>query len=429
LEWRELGWLGRVALAGILLSVVLTLILGFWIPSSAKWHLLSAQSDTFEAIATDLAERGLVSLDLADPAALAALDDEVRFRLIGGDTVRVKLWGTDGTIRYSDAPELIGQSFTLTEPAVEAMRGETSFTVSDLDDPAHALDKGHEELIEYYMPVVNAGGRVVGVFEVEQRASTLNTHLGHIRRNVWLSISIGLGVLAVFLGSLVLAGARASNKRRRQAEAMLGQMARAREVERKRIVGALHGEIGQPLYRLLYGLEGSVTKLDQPEALEGELIRLVGVVRDLDTTLRAELSLLHHGAVEVVGLEPALAELVETTRAETGLEIDLEVDLDGGLAPELGAALFWAAEEGVTNVRKHASASKLQLQVSIVDNAATLLVRDDGVGVHGPEGLGLVTVGERLDSIGGGLILDANKGGGTVMRAWVPTDIGDTPRE
>lgn len=426
MEWRELGWLGRVALAGILLSVVMTLILGFWIPSSAKWHLLSAQSDTFEAIAADFADRGLVSLDLDEPATLEALDHEVRFRLIGGDTVRVKLWAPDGAISYSDAPELIGQRFTLTEPAVEAMAGETSFTVSDLADPAHALDRGHEELIEYYIPVIDAGGRVVGAFEVEQRASTLNTHLGHIRRNVWLSISIGLGVLALFMGSLVLAGARATNKRRRQAEAMLGQMARAREVERKRIVGALHGDIGQPLYRLLYGLEGSIGKLDQPEAIEGELVHLADMVRDIDTTLRAELSLLHHSVVEDVGLEPALAELVATTRAETSLDIDLDVDLDGGLAPAPSAALFWAAEEGVINVRKHASASKLQLLVSVVDSTATLLVRDNGIGVRRPEGLGLVTVRERLDNIGGGLTLEANRGGGTIMRAWVPTDIGDT---
>lgn len=423
LEWRELGWLGRAALLGILLSAVMTLILGFWIPSSAKRHLLSAQSDTFASIAADFAERGLVPLDPNDSAALQALDDEVRFRLIGGDTVRVKLWAADGTISYSDASELIGQSFALTPPAVEALRGEVSFTISDLSDPAHAIDRRHEELIEHYIPVVDPGGDVVGAFEVEQRTDTLITHLGHIRRNVWLSISIGLGVVALFLGSLVLAGARATNRRRRQAEALLGQMARAREAERKRIVGALHGDIGQPLYRLLYGLEGSKGKVDKPAAITDELGRLADLVREIDTKLRAELSLLHHSEVEDVGLEPALTELVATTEAETDLEVELNVDLDGGLDPAASSALFWAAEEGVINARKHAAATKLQLEVTVADSVATLLVRDNGVGVRRPEGLGLVTIRERLDNIGGGLRVEPNRGGGTVMRAWVPARI------
>ncbi len=421
-EWRELGWLGRVALLGVAMAAVLTLFLGTWIPASVRHHLLRAQTDSFEAIAHTFTERGLVPLDPNNAEMVARFDDEVRFRLLGGQTVRVKLWSTSGEVIYSDASQLVGQQFPLTKPAVEALAGEPSFKVSDLDDPAHAIDRSYGQLIEYYIPIVDDGGEVVGAFEVEQTSEILATHLGRVRRNVWLSIGIGLGLLALFVGSLVLAWARAINRRRRMAETLLGQMARAREAERRRIVGALHGDIGQPLYRLLYGLEGSRGKVDRPDEIDRELQRLTDLVRDMDGTLRTELERLHHSEVEDVGLEPALEELATATRTETDLDFDLEVRLNGGVAPAAGSALFWAAEEGVINVRKHARATRLEMRVVVEGGVVTLTVRDDGVGVSRPEGLGLVTVRERLDNIGGGLAVESHRGTGTVLRAWAPAN-------
>ncbi|MFQ5517258.1 MAG: sensor histidine kinase [Acidimicrobiia bacterium] len=421
-EWRELGWLGRVALLGVAMAAVLTLFLGTWIPASVRHHLLSAQTDSFEAIAHAFTERDLVPLDPNNAAMVARFDDEVRFRLLGGQTVRVKLWSTSGEVIYSDASQLVGQQFPLSKPAMEALAGEPSFKVSNLDDPAHAIDREYGKLIEYYIPIVDDGNEVVGAFEVEQTSDILATHLGRVRRNVWLSIGIGLGLLALFVGSLVLAWARTINRRRRMAENLLGQMARAREAERRRIVGALHGDIGQPLYRLLYGLEGSRGKVDRPGEIDRELQRLTDLVREIDATLRTELKRLHHSEVEDVGLEPALQELAAATRTETELDFDLDVELNGGVAPAAGSALFWAAEEGVINARKHAQATLLQMRVTVEDGIATLTVHDDGVGVSRPEGLGLVTVRERLDNIGGGLAVESHRGVGTVLKAWVPAD-------
>ncbi len=418
-EWHELGWVGRLAGVGVLLSLAIAVTLGFSIPASAKRHLLHAQTDIMSSVAAELSARGLIPGPDAAPGTLELFDGEVRLRLLGGETVRVKVWAPDGTILYSDAPGLIGRRFELSGPAREAMAGRAASEISPLDDPAHELERDLGELIEFYIPIRSDAGEVVGAFEVEQRTDALDATVGRIRANVWLSIITGLAVLTVFMAALALAGARAANRRGRQAERLLGDVLRAREDERRHIVGALHGDVGQPLYRVLYGLEGSRSKVDDPD-VRAELGRLEELVRRVDGTLRAELKLLHRSEVEDIGLTLALEELAALTRDEADLAVGLAVEDGVVVAATPAQALFWAAEEGLVNARKHSGASRVDIRLGAEPGRIVLEVADDGAGVSSPEGLGLVTVRERLGAIGGGLRLERRPGGGTILRAWVP---------
>ena len=415
-----MGWVGKAALVGILASVAVAIGLGFSIPASARRHLLEAQTDIIRNTARDLVSEGLLPDENADPAALAQFDEEVRFRLLGGETVRVKVWSTTGVIVYSDAADLIGQQFELSEPARAALEGEPSFYLSDLSEPAHELERELDRLIEFYIPIEDAAGTVLGALEVEQRVDALETTLGHIQRNVWISIGLGLGILSIFMASLTLTGARVSNRRRRLAENLLGQVLRAREEERKRIVGALHDDIGQTLYRLLYRLEGSQAKVDDPSLISDELSLAADIVREIDGNLRSELRLLHHSEVEDVGLQPALTELVDTTRSETDLAVSLDIDLKRLPGPVPSSALFAAAQEGLINARKHARATTVSVRMWSDATRANLEVTDDGIGADAVDGIGLATTRERLDALGGGLTVRRRRAGGTLLRAWVP---------
>ena len=414
-----MGWVGKAALLGILASVVVAIGLGFSIPASARHHLLDAQMDIMANTASELVGGGLLPDEAADPVLYAQFDEEVRLRLLGGETVRVKVWTTEGVIVYSDATDLIGQQFELTEPALEALEGKPSFNLSDLSDPAHELERDLGRLIEFYIPIADSSGTVLGALEVEQRADAVETTLGHIQRNVWISIGLGLGVLSIFMASLTLTGARITNRRRRLAENLLGQVLRARDEERKRIVGALHDDVGQTLYRLLYRLEGSQAKVDDPVLISGELTLAAEMVREIDSNLRSELRLLHRNEVEDVGLRPALTDLIDTTRAETDLAVSLDIDLARSPGPIPSSALFAAAEEGLINARKHARATSITVRLWSDATRTTLEVADDGVGVDASEGIGLATSRERLDALGGGLWVRRRRGGGTLLRAWV----------
>lgn len=420
-DWVEVGSLGRLAFIGIALSLIVTIILGFSIESAVRRHLLTARVELITNIVDEIevAHPGLPPAP--DTAAYQAFDQSVRLLLLGGETLRVKLWAPDGTVVYSDDENLIGSRFDLSPAAVAALNGDPTPNISDASDPAHADERAVSELIEFYVPYHDAHGAVIGAFEVEQQVDTLNDTLTHVGRSVWITIGSGLLLLGAFMLSLLLARARAVNRRRRHVESLVGELLTVQEEERRRIVGALHDDIGQPLYRLLYGLEGGKARLPEDSPVREELDNLEGIVRGVDSTLRSELRLLHRGLAEDLGLEAALTRLVDATRDETGLTIDLSFDVHAELEPVPRTALLRAAQEALINVRKHAGATGVSVVAREEGKKTIIEVSDDGSGVKGPEGLGLTTTRERLESIGGGVELEPMKEGGTMLRAWVPT--------
>ncbi len=178
------------------------------------------------------------------------------------------------------------------------------------------------------------------------------------------------------------------------------------------------------MYRLLYGLEGSRAKLAPDHPVAGELERLSDVVRDVDSTLRRELRILHEGAEADAGLGPAIRELVDLTRRETGLDVDVEVHLERDPEPVQRAVLYRAAREGLVNARRHSGAERIHVELTGSDGIAGVEIADDGEGGRISPGLGLTTTRERLEAIGGGIAVVARKGEGTTFRAWVPMGDG-----
>lgn len=422
-QWAELGPFGRAAFAGVALALVITVVLGVWIPNLVRRHILEARAELIASIGNEIADRGLVPVGPPGSDSYQRLREEVELSLLGGETVRVKLWTVDGTVTYSDDTRLVGRTFEVTPTARRALQGSPAYGVSDLSEPAHAYERPLGQLLEFFVPVRDPNGVVVGLFEVEQTVDSLDATLSKVRRNVWLAIGIGIGLLGIFMATLTVASGRALNRRRRQAERLLGALVNAQEEERRRIVGALHDDIGQPLFRLLYGLEGARSTMAEGDPVRAEMERLVDLTRDVDRTLRGELSLLHQGIEEELGLEPGLREVVATQRAESGLDIDLRTrGLDHAtVSGPAKVALLHAAREAIVNVRKHAEASHVAVTVAAVNGHVRLRVEDDGVGVRSEAGLGLVTTRERIEALGGSLRVSGSKGRGTIFQATIPT--------
>ncbi len=417
-DWQEIGGLGRIALIGLGLALVVTIVLGFSITRAARGHLLDARASLVETAIADLP-----FFPVDEPpgvAEIAALDAAVRIHILGGETVRVKVWSSNGTVVYSDLPELVGRRFELSEYAKVAFAGGMGTQISDLSDPAHEIDRSRGELIEFYIPVLDDSGAVGAVVEVEQDVAGLNAALGRIARNVWLSIGIGLAVLGVFMTALGIARAREMNRRRRQVEDLLASSYRAQEEERRRIVGALHDDIGQPMYRVLYGLEGSRARLRDDDPVAEELGHLQDVVRSMDDTLRRELRILQVELAADTGLDSALADLVDVTRRETDLDVTFTVNVASQLSQEQSIEIYRAAREALTNVRKHARAGLVTVAVYQDQDRIQLDIADDGIGSGAEPGLGLSMTRQRFETLGGNIDVSVPSNGGTLFRAWLP---------
>ena len=379
-------------------------------------------------IGDEIAARGLMPIGLPASPSYERLENNIEFSLLGGETVRVKLWTADGTVVYSDDTRLVGSRFELSPAAERALSGTPTFEFSDHSEPSHEFERSSVEVMEFFAPVHGRDGVTIGVFEVEQRADALNASLSDVRRNVWLAIGTGISVLGIFMAALAVSAAQVLDRRRRQAEQLLGSLFHAQEDERRRTVGALHDDVGQPLFRLLYGLEGSRAALAPDHPAQPELERLTDLTRDIDRTLRGELRTLHRGVDEDLGLASSIEQIVDTAMAETDLMIDLEIgDVDGSsLGKAAKIALVHAAREAIINIRKHANATNAEVELGSTAHDVVVSIRDDGTGARAPEGLGLVTARERLEAIGGKLNVTSTRGRGTLFRAMVPIS-GDLP--
>lgn len=415
------AWLSLRTLAVLasVVSVAAVLGIGLVVAHLAWTDLLRARTVIHQGVVEELIRQGLLPLDPADPAQLEALDEAVRLRLIGGEAIRVKLWTDDGVIAYSDEASLIGLRFPVSEHVAEALAGNAGVEVGDLSADENVAERHLGSFLEFYLPV-RVDGRVAGVFEVYEESSTFRATIDEIRGHVWVAVVSGLVALSIAFGSVVMSYSRSLNRRRREAEVLLGQVLTAGDDERRRIVGALHDEIGQPLYRVSAGLETSLDRSTDPEVAL-ELIRLQSLVKAIDSALRSELQVLHSGLVEGDGLVEALDRLARATRQESGIEVVVRAGAVDDLPSTVATVLFRVAQEAMINARKHANPSRIVIEVGTSAARARLQVVDNGRGWDGRVGLGLTTARERLAAIDGRLDVARRAGGqGTVVTAEVP---------
>ncbi len=414
--WRELGLLGRVAFFGVLLSGVVAVSLGFLIPSAVRDHLIAARVDELQRAVENVVEAA-APVEFVPHGDFSEFADAARLRLLGGDTVRVKLWDSTGRILWSDEERLIGRVFGPHGDVQSAFGGEVSVEEADLTDPESQFERQLGPLMEFYLPVHGSDGEIAAVFEVYQRLKPFNETLAGVRGSTWIRIGSGLSVLMLFMGALTAVILRGVERRRQQSERLLRRSLEVRETERVRLATALHDDVGQPLYRLLYGLEAlKESQLGPDAAIEAE--RLSQLVREVDDTLRDEMRRLQTSPVDQQGFRTSLRALADDGDSSPLVSVDL--DLDRELGSMVEEALYRAAREAVANALKHSGASRVQVLLNDLNDQAVLTVTDDGAWRPRPDGLGIATVRAMLEAIGGDLEIRSKDGAGTTVVARAP---------
>jgi signal transduction histidine kinase len=211
---------------------------------------------------------------------------------------------------------------------------------------------------------------------------------------------------------------------RRVARDALERVVGAQELERRRLARELHDETGQALTSILLGLRS----IEEARS-DDEMRRAVTEVRDL---VRSTLQDVRQLAVELrpkalddFGLVAALERLTESFAEQTGIAVEFVPALpDGRLAPEAETALYRIVQESLTNIVKHARASRVSVVLTRKDYFVSVVVEDDGVGFEPGRardgGLGLVGMRERVGLLGGRLTVESRPGAGTTFVAEVP---------
>jgi signal transduction histidine kinase len=198
----------------------------------------------------------------------------------------------------------------------------------------------------------------------------------------------------------------------------------AQELERRRLARELHDETGQALTSILLGLR-TVEDAKSPEEVHAAAATLRELVVDTLQDVRTLAVELRPKVLDDFGLVPALERLVATFSEKTEIAVDLEAALpEERLPAEIETALYRIVQEALTNVVKHAGASRVSVLLTRGDASVTAVVEDDGrgfeAGESSGEGLGLVGMRERVGLLAGRLAIESTEGAGTTLVAEVP---------
>jgi PAS domain S-box-containing protein len=214
----------------------------------------------------------------------------------------------------------------------------------------------------------------------------------------------------------------------KRGEAALRRLNTALEQEVRRIAHALHDDAGQFLAALHVALEESSHGL--PPAASDRFQEARGLLDQMEEQLRRLARELRPPVLDDLGLIPALEFLARSVSKRTGLSITVDGDRGDRLPPVIETALYRIVQESLTNVSKHARASRVTIAVGVEGQRVWCSVRDDGIGfevrpvlaARGERGLGLLGVRERLDALGGSLLITSAPGQGTQLLIAVPME-------
>jgi signal transduction histidine kinase len=213
---------------------------------------------------------------------------------------------------------------------------------------------------------------------------------------------------------------------------LLAKLIGAREEERKRLATELHDETIQVLAAALLHVD-RIADADtgpRPELvgkLRGTLESAIGKARETMVRLRPPV-------LDAEGLRPALRQQLDLLR-EAGISATLVWDLGGRLDEPVELLLFRTLQEALRNVRKHARASRVELEVHACpeEDQVVGIVRDDGEGfnvdevlpkaIHGGH-IGLHSMLEQAATAGGKVEIDSTPHQGTRLRVSIPSKIG-----
>lgn len=233
-----------------------------------------------------------------------------------------------------------------------------------------------------------------------------------------------IAVIAVVAAVGVAVGGLALNlSDQRDAETRLRALARqvvtSQETERARVARELHDGVSQLLVSVKFMLETAAERLagqagSAAEPLARGLERLNEVLREIRRISHG----LRPALLDDLGLVPALSQTLKEYADRTGQLTQLDAEHPGELPEAVATALFRVVQEALTNVERHAGARSVSLSLRRNRGELVLTVQDDGCGfdpaaqgLEPSHGLGLSNMRERIETLGGTLVLDSGHAG------------------
>ncbi len=222
--------------------------------------------------------------------------------------------------------------------------------------------------------------------------------------------------------------------------AMSGRLITAQEEERSRIARELHDDLSQRMVLLQIGLDHFKQEMPDlsPEAQQ-HLDKVAAMAMEVSSDIHNLSHQLHPSKLETLGLVSSLRGFCREFSVQHKLEVQfLERDIPRQIPNDVTLCLFRITQEALRNVARHSGAVEATVELSANTAGIELRISDPGRGfdiesAKGADGLGLISMRERLRLVGGHLSIESGQSRGTRIRARVPQtainalDGGDYP--
>ncbi|HSL44469.1 MAG TPA: sensor histidine kinase [Anaerolineales bacterium] len=216
-----------------------------------------------------------------------------------------------------------------------------------------------------------------------------------------------------------------------QLQAISERAINAQEEERVRIARSLHDDTAQSISMLIIHLErlGGLIPTDRPD-----IVRYISDAQSVATRLLENLRKiiwdLRPSILDDLGLNSAIRWYARTNLEKAGIKVDFQTAIEAmRLPPHLETMLFRIAQEAMSNILRHAEASRVSIRLWTADQHIWLEIEDDGRGFDlekttrgavSHEQLGLLGIQERVSLVGGEVKIDSMEGSGTCLQVHVP---------
>lgn len=287
---------------------------------------------------------------------------------------------------------------------------------ADLDDSRHVRSWLGVPLI--------VRGQIIGLYSLDKSTPNFFTE-EHQRLVELLSAPAAIAIE----NARLFEEAHAGRERLRQ---LAHQTLRVQEDERRRVSRELHDEAGQALVALKIALESVLGELPPDMGAFGQRLQKgVDLVAVTTNRIRWLAHDLRPPVLETVGLHATLDDYCLEYAERTRLQIDYAGADMPGLSSEANICLYRFVQEALTNVVKHAQATRVWIELRGDDSVAMLSVADNGQGFDARKGepdaasirgIGLAGLTERLELLGGWLAIESTPGQGTRLTAYLPKE-------
>jgi|GEM_PF-1031893 len=287
-----------------------------------------------------------------------------------------------------------------------AAHGEPLMVPDVSQDPRYFELEGSQTRSELALPIMTKG-QVVGVLDVQSdRLAAFDES--------------DLAVLQSLANQLAVA---IENARLYE---QAGQLAALEE--RQKLARELHDSVSQALYGIALGARTARTLLDRgadsAHTLRDPLDYVLSLAEAGLAEMRALIFELRPESLKTEGLTAALAKQTDALRVRHRLEVQTTLCPEPDLSLDAKEALYRIAQEAMHNIGKHARASRVEVRLADDGAGVRLTILDDGVGFDPtgefPGHLGLRSMRERAERLGGTFGVDSAPGRGARLTAWLP---------